>query len=545
MDIKVVDVETCQELPDGQEGEIWVQSSSVSPGYFEQKEKSLQVFHGTLNDLENNTVYLRTGDLGYFESVNLFISGRLENVIVSGDKNFYPSEIEDVVQNAAPSYMRPGCVAAFSLDDSAPDGKLCIVFEIESKFEGIAAAVALRVSHAVNQGCGLPPFRVVAIPQKTIPKTTSGIVHRSLTKEKLQMGLLILLGEAKVDTSRHQCRASSKDSAQLPPDVAMTEWKETQVERQEQILQFISEELRHVVPPFDNVDIANMLIFDAGLDVEQLGKVQKSISNRVGLATPLGTGPLLNNSTFHELAARIERLRFLGEGSEDDVKTGDAAVQSMEVKPAKVTQARKRQNMEKSQGLQKLMNSKTSRYEYCAQLPMIPEKRLSQVNVLIVNVMGFFLAFLMISLSLYIASTPFNWAKFTLRSGAAAIAFVPFCYVIFIGVLLLWLWCIRVSLLPSPPIAGRYPIYGACIIYPSYDLSVSRFPSLVPLRLDAFKMLGIGSLPYSHPLCILSFFWYMCEHVALQSNWSQNWESRNDVISSSFLQLLVNRFEWR
>ncbi len=540
MDIKVVNIETFQELPDGQEGEIWVQPSSVSPGYFGQKEKSLQVFHGTLSDLENNLAYLRTGDLGYFESGNLFISGSLENVIVSGNQNFYPSEIEDVAQNAAPSNVRPGCVAAFSLDDSAPDGKLCIVFEIERESERMASSVALRVSHAVSQECGLSPFWVVVIPQKTMPKTTSGIVHRSLTREKLQMGLLVLLGEAKADTSGQQRRASSKDSRQLP-DGAMTEWKETQVERQEQILQVISEEVRRVVPPFDNVDMANMSIFDAGLDFVQLEIIQRSISNIVGLTTPLGTGALLDNSSFRELAVRIERFRFPGDGSENDVEGGDAAMQSMEVKPAKVKQARKQENMEQLYRLHKLMNCKPSRYEYCAHLPMIPDKRLSLVNVLIVNVMGFFLAFLMTLSSLYIASTPFNWAKFTLRSGAAAIALIPVCYVIFVGALLLWLWCIRVSLLPSPPIAGRYPIYGACVIYPSYDRSVSRFISLMPPRFDAFKMLGIGSLPYGHPLCILSFFWFVCEHVALQSNWSQSRASCEDVISSSFLQLFANR----
>ncbi len=476
--------------------------------------------HATLNDLENNLSYLRTGDLGYFESGNLFITGRLEEVIVSDDRNFYPSEIEDVAQNAAPSDVRPGCIAAFSLDDSVQDGQLCIVFEIWRESEPKAVNVASTVRDAVSQECGLFPVRVIAIQQKTVPKTTSGIVHRFFTREKLQMGQLFVVGESTVDTDSHRT-TSSKVSRQLP-DGVITEWKETQAERQDQILQVISSEVLHMLPPSDKVephDMANMSIFDASLNFVELGILQKSISKIVGLAAPLGTGALLDGLTFHELGVRIERLRFPGDGDKNDEEKGHTAVQSMKVKQANVRQVRKRENMEQISRLQKLTNNKPSRYEYCAQLPMISEKRLPMVNILIVNVMGFFLAFLMTLSSLYIASIPVNWVRFALRSNAVVIALIPVCYIIFVGALLLWLWCIRVSLLPSPPMAGRYPIYGALHTHPI----ISLFLSFMPLRSHSFTMLDIGSLPCGYPLCILSFFWYMCQHVALQSNGGQYW----------------------
>ncbi len=463
LDIKVVDVESFQELQDGQEGEIWVQSSSVASGYFGQREKSLQVFDAELSDLENNLVYLRTGDLGYFESGNLFINGRLEDVIISGDRNFYPSEIEYVAFNAAPSDVEPRSVAAISKDDPARGKQLCIlVFEIRRESEPKAAEVASRVWHAVSEECGLSPFRVAVFQKGTLPATAIDGIQYSLVREKLQTGQLVPIGEATAGKDGHM--ASSKDSKQLI-DGAITEWKNKQVERQEQILQAICSEVRRMLLPSDNkeerYDMGDMSIFDTGLDFMQLETLRASISNIVGLAVPLGPGALLDNLTFQELSVRIERLRFPDDGSsENNEERGDTEVRSMEVKPANVKRARLRDKMREMFRLQKLMDLTPSRYEYCAELPTIPEKRLPLANVLIINVMGFCLAFLMILSSLYIAFSPVSWAKFTLRSDAAAIALIPVCYIMFIGALLVWLWFIRVSLLPVLPVTGRYPIYG-------------------------------------------------------------------------------------
>ncbi len=463
MDIKVVDIESFQELQDGQEGEIWVQSSSVASGYFGQREKSLQVFDAELSDLENDVVYLRTGDLGYFESGNLFINGRLENIIISGDRNLYPSEIEDVAFNAAPSDVEPRSVAAISKDDSARGEQLCIVvFEISRGSEPKAAEVASRVWHAVSEECGLSPFRVAVFQKGTLPATIMEGIRYSLVREKLEMGQLVPIGEATAGKDGHM--ASSKDSKQLM-DGAITEWKNKQVERQEQILQVICSEVRRMLSPSDDkeerYDMDNMSIFDTGLDFTQLEILRTSISNIVGLAVPLGPGALLDNLTFQEISVRIERLRFPDDGSsENNEERGDTDVQSMEVKPANVKRARTLDNMKEKYRLQKLMCHTPSRYEYCTELPTILEKRMPLANVLIINVMGFVLAFVMILSSLYIAFSPASWAKFTLRSDAAAIALIPVCYIMFIGALLVWLWCIRVSLLPSPPETGRYPIYG-------------------------------------------------------------------------------------
>ena len=98
---------------DGFIGEIWVNSPSKAMGYWGLPDLSKKDFHASI--VENNKEYLKTGDLGFMYNNELFVCGRLKDLIIVRGTNHYPQDIERSAESSASAYLRPGCSAAFSL----------------------------------------------------------------------------------------------------------------------------------------------------------------------------------------------------------------------------------------------------------------------------------------------------------------------------------------------------------------------------------------------------------------------------------------------
>mmetsp|Transcript_46068 Transcript_46068/g.107683 ORF Transcript_46068/g.107683 Transcript_46068/m.107683 type:complete len:1153 (+) Transcript_46068:65-3523(+) len=175
-------------LGEDEVGELWVSSPSVASGYYGKAELS-QVFRSRVS--ESGETYLRTGDLAFIQKRKLYICGRSKDLIICQGLNYFPHDIEDAAQ-AACADVRPGCIAAFSSDDSGRDGDLEIVFEIRKSAD--AAAACKTVREAVIKTIGLVPH-VIAIAERSIPKTTSGKIQRRATRESLHTGLLPVQAE--------------------------------------------------------------------------------------------------------------------------------------------------------------------------------------------------------------------------------------------------------------------------------------------------------------------------------------------------------------
>ena len=194
--VRIVDPEICKENPAGKIGEIWVHGDNVATGYWRKPQLSQQTFGARLIDPSPGTPqgpWLRTGDLGVMSDDDLFIVGRIKDVLIVDGRNHYPDDIEATMQE-----ITGGRVAAFSV---ANGGSEQVVAIIELKKRGSSEAEMLdrlhtvkrEVASAVSKSHGLPLADLVLVAPGSIPITTSGKVRRSTCVERYQQGGFIRL----------------------------------------------------------------------------------------------------------------------------------------------------------------------------------------------------------------------------------------------------------------------------------------------------------------------------------------------------------------
>ena len=112
--VKIVDHKTSKPVEDDTVGEIWVQSASKAAGYYRKAEETKVDFEAAMDGDEGGG-FLRTGDLGFVHNDELFICGRLKDLIIVGGRNYYPQDLEGTAE-ASTSLVRLGCSAAFTID---------------------------------------------------------------------------------------------------------------------------------------------------------------------------------------------------------------------------------------------------------------------------------------------------------------------------------------------------------------------------------------------------------------------------------------------
>ena len=209
--VRIVDPDTRTPRGPGEVGEIWVSGPSVADSYWNQPTESeeqlrARIVHG------DGTPFLRTGDLGFMHQGQLFITGRIKDLIIVRGNNHYPQDLEYTVQDAHSS-IRAGCVAAFAFEEEGEE-RLAVVAEVERRFlEGWSPSPDRRVSpptpglpiaphpfspeevvasitRAISEAHGLKVHRVELIQAGSIPKTTSGKIQRRAAKRLMLSGRL-------------------------------------------------------------------------------------------------------------------------------------------------------------------------------------------------------------------------------------------------------------------------------------------------------------------------------------------------------------------
>jgi thioester reductase-like protein len=189
--VKIVDPEKHVALEEGRIGEIWIAGGSKCPGFWNNPELTLKLFHARLvDDSPYDDGYLRTGDMGFLHGGELFVCGRIKDMIIIRGQNYYPQDIEAVVEKAS-GLIRTNCVAAFQInEDSEP--ALAIVAEVKNPK---ALPDALKIAAAVRNYLNVEVALISFIAPRAIPRTSSGKIMRHKTKHMWLQGQFSVLSE--------------------------------------------------------------------------------------------------------------------------------------------------------------------------------------------------------------------------------------------------------------------------------------------------------------------------------------------------------------
>lgn len=176
--VRIVDPDTCRAVKDGTVGEIWVSGKSVAQGYWMQEAATEQVFRARIPG-EDDTCYLRTGDLGWLRDGELYVSGRLKDLIILNGKKYAPQDLEDTSERCHPALRRTG-TAAFSVVAEGAE-KVVVVAELEREWTHRTVewpAIEAEIRAAVLSAHGVAVTHVALIKPGTLAKTSSGKVQR-------------------------------------------------------------------------------------------------------------------------------------------------------------------------------------------------------------------------------------------------------------------------------------------------------------------------------------------------------------------------------
>ena len=196
LDTKVViaDPEYLTQCTPNQVGEIWVSGSSVTQGYWNRPEQTEATFKAYLADTGEGP-FLRTGDLGFFNNGELYVTARLKDVIIIRGRNYYPQDIELTVQKSN-SAFRVDCGVAFCVEVTGEE-RLVIAQEIErTHLRKLNVDQAVRtICKAVAEQHGLQVYAVLLLKTASIPKTSSGKIERYACRQGFLTGTLDVVGE--------------------------------------------------------------------------------------------------------------------------------------------------------------------------------------------------------------------------------------------------------------------------------------------------------------------------------------------------------------
>ncbi len=190
-EIKIVDPETRAECKGDQVGEIWVKGESVAKGYWNRSVETQECFQAYTQNKEGP--FLRTGDFGFLDHENLYVTGRLKDLVIIRGVNHYPQDIEHTLEKEI-SGLRLGCGAVFSVEQEGEE-KLVVVWELDGSSSAEQESFAQTIREKVAEKHEVNVHTVLFIKKGTIPKTSSGKIQRHACKEGYLEKNLELIGE--------------------------------------------------------------------------------------------------------------------------------------------------------------------------------------------------------------------------------------------------------------------------------------------------------------------------------------------------------------
>ncbi|WP_338868528.1 condensation domain-containing protein [Myxococcus stipitatus] len=295
-ELLIADPDSGVPLPPGRVGEIWVTGQSVAQGYWQQPELSERTFRARRGDTGTGA-WLRTGDLGFLLGGELFVTGRIKDLIILRGRNLYPQDLERSIEGLHPA-LRPGCCAAFSVDTGGEE-RLVLVHEVDpGKLSEPAALVdALRQVLALKHEVHL--HGVVLIAPGSIPKTSSGKIQRRACRAMYLAGELEVVTQS--DATEHV--ASSEPTADQP----LLSREALLAAPREERPRLLSEHLRQLVSRALNVSPtaldADRPLAAFGLDSMHSIELKSALEDGLGVSLPVAV--LLDGAGLRQLTLKV------------------------------------------------------------------------------------------------------------------------------------------------------------------------------------------------------------------------------------------------
>jgi amino acid adenylation domain-containing protein len=292
--VVIVDPESLTQYSDERIGEIWVSGPNVARGYWNRDLETQQTFGAYLEEAGEGP-FLRTGDLGYIKDGELFVAGRIKDLIIIRGRNHYPQDLELTVQQSDPALESGNC-AAFSIEASDEE-RLVIVKELSRKTENTDFLIK-RVREAVAREHEIQAYAIVLITKGSIPKTTSGKIQRHECRKLYQAGRLAVIAEW------HENSTSGLEPVVLPSaNNPVTLDVEAIESIRNSLLSFLAAKLRLGV---EQIDIDEPLL-RYGVDSITAIELSHYLESRFGIA--LSSADLLEQVTIAQLAREtLDRL---------------------------------------------------------------------------------------------------------------------------------------------------------------------------------------------------------------------------------------------
>ncbi|HKP10635.1 MAG TPA: condensation domain-containing protein, partial [Blastocatellia bacterium] len=287
--VAIVSPESSLKCAPNEVGEIWVSGPGVAAGYWNRPDETERVFKARLGD-SGEGPFLRTGDLGFFEGGELFITGRLKDLIIIRGRNHYPQDIERTVESSHAD-LRADSGAAFAVADLTAKGgeQLVIVQELEPRRKPAPHEVIAAIRQSVAENHELQPAAVVLVAAGSVPKTSSGKVRRADSRRLFLERHFNIVAE---------WRAPADDES---PDLRLSPLAASV--SQEEIEAWITSQLCAAIGcPAEEIDRRRPLA-DYGVDSLRAVELSHRLEAALGIVVPMAS--VLDSPSVAELAARV------------------------------------------------------------------------------------------------------------------------------------------------------------------------------------------------------------------------------------------------
>jgi len=319
--VAVIEPETGRVCLPGEVGEVWVAGPSVAQGYWGREEETAVTFGARLAE-GGEGPFLRSGDLGFLDAGGeLFIAGRLKDLIIIRGQNHYPQDIELAVEQSHP-LLRPGCGAAFSVEVEGEE-RLVVVQEVRrAEGEGDWEAVMAAIRQAVAEGHELQVYGVVLLTAGSIAKTSSGKIQRHASRASFLEGSLEAVAQSVLATEEALGVEASPPGEEQAIRQALLAEPDLAARRTLLTSYLQARTARALRLAVGQVDVARPLNA-LGLDSLTAVELTHELENRLGVVLPLVE--LLKGPSLVELVERV--LTELAEPAVSPVAQPEAAAQ--------------------------------------------------------------------------------------------------------------------------------------------------------------------------------------------------------------------------